>query len=360
MSRREELMRYQVPSITRRSFMRQMAAGTGTAALSPMVAVSSAYAAEQVTLTLCSYGGVYQESQDKAYFKPYQDAHPNVKILQESPQSNAKLIAMVESGNVTWDLAVTSSDFGMGEDTKWLEPIDYSIIDKTQFTEGFADTHRLGSDVESMLMAYRKDKLKEGPEKFADFFDLRRFPGTRLAYKNVHSGIFEAALMADGVSPSQLYPIDVKRALKKLDTIKNQLIWWDTGAQSVQYMVSGEAVIGLLWNGRAVSAAESAPIGLAWGEWFHTDAYWVVPKGAPHKQAAMEALKYFTSPEAQARFTSYLPYGPTNKLALSKVSDKYKFALPTEHEATGIRIDYTWWNKNRREVDQMFKAWLLS
>src|SRR5262249_9894290 len=71
MSGREELMRYQMPSISRRSFMGQMAAGTGTVALSPMVAASSAYAAEQVTLTLCSYGGVYQESQDKAYFKPY-------------------------------------------------------------------------------------------------------------------------------------------------------------------------------------------------------------------------------------------------------------------------------------------------
>jgi putative spermidine/putrescine transport system substrate-binding protein len=180
-----------------------------------------------------------------------------------------------------------------------------------------------------------------------------------LAYKNAR-GIFEIALLADGVSPSQLYPIDVKRALNKLGTIKNELIWWETGAQSVQYMVSGEAVIGQLWNGRAVSAGESAPVALAWGEWMHSDAYWVVPKGAPHKQAAMEALKYFTSPAAQARFTSYLPYGPTNKLALTQVSDKYKSALATEHEATAVQVDYAWWNKNLREVDPVFKAWLLS
>jgi putative spermidine/putrescine transport system substrate-binding protein len=346
--------------ITRRSFVRQMASGTSVAALSPMLTVSAANAAEPVTLTICSYGGVYQEAQDKAYFKPYQDANPHIKILQESPQSKAKLIAMVESGNVTWDLAVTSPDFGMGDDAQWLEPIDYSVIDKSQFTEGFADSHRLGADVESMVMVYRKDKLKEAPQRFVDFFDLQRFPGRRLGYKTVHSGIFEIALMADGVSQSQLYPIDVKRALAKLDTIKSQLIWWDTGAQSVQYMVSGETVIGLLWNGRAVSAAESAPIALAWDEWFHTDAYWVVPKGAPHKKAAMEALKYFTSPDSQIRFTDYLPYGPTNKLALTKVSEKYKFALPTEHASTGIRIDYVWWNKNRREVDQIFKGWLLA
>jgi putative spermidine/putrescine transport system substrate-binding protein len=353
-------MTYQTRSITRRSFMGEMTAGATAAAVSPMIATPTAIAADQIPLTICSYGGVYQDSQDKAYFKPYEQTHPNIRILQESPESNAKLVAMVESGNVTWDLAICSPDFGMDEDAKWLEPIDYSIIDRSQFSDGFAGNYRLGSDVEAMLMAYRKDKLKDPPQRFADFFDLKGFPGRRLAYKIAHGGIFEIALLADGVSPGQLYPIDVKRALNKLNTIKNNLIWWQTGAQSVEYMVSGEAIIGLLWNGRAVSAGESAPVALAWGEWLHTDAYWVVPKGAPHKQAAMEALKYFTLPEAQARFTSYLPYGPTNKLAASMVSNNYKFALPTEHEATGIRADYAWWNKNLHAVDAVFQAWLLS
>lgn len=352
-------MSHQARSITRRLFLRETAAGAGAAAVLPMLSASAVRAADQVTLTICSYGGVYQDAQDKAYFKPYQQAYPNIRIVQESPESNAKLIAMVESGNVTWDLAICSPDFGMDDDAKWLEPIDYSIIDKSQFSDGFAGNYRLGSDVEALLMAYRKDKLKEPPQRFADFFDLQRFPGRRTAYKTPRE-ILEIALLADGVSPSQLYPIDVKRALKKLDTIKNNLIWWETGAQSVEYMVSGEAVIGILWNGRAVSAGESAPVALAWGEWLHTDAYWVVPKGAPHKQPAMEALKYFTSPEAQARYTSYLPYGPTNKLALDKVSDKYKFALPTEHEASGLRVDYVWWNNNLRSVDPQFRAWLLS
>jgi putative spermidine/putrescine transport system substrate-binding protein len=359
-SSKEGLMTCRTQSIARRSFMREMTAGAAAAALSPMIATPAAIAADQIPLTICSYGGVYQEAQDKAYFKPYAQANPNIRILQESPESNAKLVAMVESGNVTWDLAICSPDFGMDDDAKWLEPIDYSIIDKSQFSDGFASNYRLGSDVEAMLMAYRKDKLKEPPQRFADFFDLKGFPGRRLAYKNLHSGILEIALLVDGVSPSQLYPIDVQRALNKLSTIKNNLIWWQTGAQSVEYMVSGEAVIGLLWNGRAVSAGESAPVALAWGEWFHTDAYWVVPKGAPHKQAAMEALKYFTSPEAQASFTSYLPYGPTNKLAIGKVSDKYRFALATEHESTGIRLDYAWWNKNLHTVDPVFQAWLLS
>jgi putative spermidine/putrescine transport system substrate-binding protein len=353
-------MQSEMRSITRRSFISETAAGAGVAIMCPMLAESTVYAADKTTLTICSYGGVYQDSQDKAYFKPYQETNPNVVIAQESPESNAKLKAMVESGNVTWDLAVSSSDFGFDKDAKWLEPIDYSIIDRTQFTDDHAGNYRLGSDVEATLMAYRKDKLKEPPQGFADFFDLKRFPGRRTVWKFAAGGIFEIALLADGASPNNLYPIDVKRALNKLDTIKNQLIWWETGAQSVQYMVSGEAVIGVLWNGRAVSAGESAPVALAWSQWLPTDAWWVVPRGTRHKQAAMEALKYFTSPEAQDRFTSYLPYGPTNKLALAHVSDKYKSALPTEHDAGRIPMSFEWWSENLPKVDPVFQDWLLS
>ena len=187
---REGLMTCQTRSLTRRSFIGAMTAG-GAAAVSPTIATPAAIAAEQIALTICSYGGVYQDSQDKAYFKPYTQANPNIRILQESPESNAKLVAMVESGNVTWDLAICSPDFGMDDDAKWLEPIDYSIIDKSQFSDGFAGNYRLGSDVEAMLMAYRKDKLKEPPQRFADFFDLKGFPGRRLAYKNLHSGILQ-------------------------------------------------------------------------------------------------------------------------------------------------------------------------
>src|SRR5579862_6773647 len=127
-------MGYDGNAITRRRFVGQVAAGAGAASLLPVLGTGRAVAADKTTLTICSYGGVYQESQDKAYFIPYQKAHPNIVIVQDSPESDAKLKAMVESGNVTWDIAITSDSFGFDSDATWLEPIDYSVIDKSQFT----------------------------------------------------------------------------------------------------------------------------------------------------------------------------------------------------------------------------------
>jgi putative spermidine/putrescine transport system substrate-binding protein len=319
-----------------------------------------ALAQENITLTVVSYGGSYQEAQDKAMFMPFQQANPNIKIVQDSPSSNAKLKAMVEAGQVTWNVVNVADDFGLDADGQWLEPIDYSIINRDEIVEGYANTYRVGSDVEATVIAYRSDIHKTAPKSFADFFDLKAFPGKRTAWKYAPGGLFETALLADGVPADKLYPIDVDRALKKLDTIKESLIWWDTGAQSAQFLTSGEASMGLLWCGRAAAAGDSAPVGISWGQWTTQNGWWVVPKGTANKKAAMEAIKFFTSAEASANLTKYLPYGPTNKQALDKTDPRFKGNLPTDHFDTRVAIDFDWWNKNVAKVDPQFQQWLLA
>lgn len=312
-------------------------------------------------LTICSYGGAYQEAQDQAYFKPFAAANPGITIRQDSPESDAKLKAMVEAGNPTWDLVLVADNFGHESDAEWLEPIDYSVIDRNQFLEGYAGKYRVGSDVEATVLAYRKDKVGNvTPKGFADFFDLARIPGKRTAWKFVSGGILETALIADGVSPDKLYPIDVKRALKKLDTIKKDLIWWDTGAQSEQLMTSGEATLGLLWVGRALDGSQPVPLSVDWTQWTTQSGLWVVPKGTPNKDLAMKAIAFFTQPAQQIAFTKLLPYGPTNKNAVDKVDSRFKGQLPTDHLSNRIVVDYAWWAKNSDAVDPIFQEWLLA
>ncbi len=60
--------------------------------------------------------------------------------------------------------------------------------------------------------------------------------------------------MADGVAPDKLYPLDVDRGFKKLDSIKAQTIFWSTNSQAQQLFVDGEVNLGLILNGRAYDA----------------------------------------------------------------------------------------------------------
>lgn len=327
-------------------------------AIAVILAGSGAFA-QDVSLTVSSYGGVYQESQTKAYFQPFLAQNPGIKIVEDTGSSNAKLKAMVETGNVTLDLMITDDSFGLDSDSQWLEPIDYTIIDRSKFIEGAAGTYRVAADIEGTVLAYNSGEFGEAaPKGFGDFFDTTKFPGMRAVWKYAASGIFETALLADGVKPEELYPLDVDRALKKLDTIKESIVWWESGSQSEQLLASGEASIGLVWVGRAVNVADKG-IKIDWTNWTSQTGYWIVPKGTKNKEAAMRAINFFTEPEQQIAFTKYLPYGPSNKNAVEAVDAAFKGNLPTDHLNTQVLMDAEWWAANGAKVDLRFQEWLL-
>ncbi|PTM93606.1 ABC transporter substrate-binding protein [Mycoplana dimorpha] len=335
--------------------MRKTLAITAVAALLTSTAANAA----ETTLTISSYGGGYQEAQSKSYFQPFMAQNPGIKIVEDSSSSNAKLKAMVETGNVTLDLMLTDDSFGLDADAQWLEPIDYSIVDKSKFIEGAAGTYRVASDIEATVLAYNANEYGgEAPNGFADFFDTEKFPGLRAVWKYSASGIFEAALIADGVKPEDLYPIDVERALKKLDRIKDDLVWWESGSQSEQLLASGEASMALVWVSRALSVGEKG-VKIDWTNWTSQTGYWVVPKGTKNKEAAMKAISFFTEPAQQIEFTKYMPYGPSNKHAVDSVDAKFKGNLPTDHLDTRILMDAEWWAENGAKVDLRFQEWLL-
>jgi len=138
---------------------------------------------------------------------------------------------MVESGNVTWDVVDVEYDFALAAaKAGLLEPIDFAVVDKAQIDPRFVTDNAVGSFYYSFVLGYNKDVLKEEPKTWADLFDTTKFPGKRTFYKWSAPGVLEIALLADGVAPDKLYPLDLDRAFKKLDTIKGDIVWWGGGA----------------------------------------------------------------------------------------------------------------------------------
>jgi len=314
-----------------------------------------------IRLTVSSYGSSYQECQDQAYFQPFMAKYPHIRIVQDTSASNAKLRAMVATGNVTLDLMIADDSFGLANHAQWLEPIDYSVIDRAKFIAGAAGDYRVVADVEGTVLAFNTRRFGERqPQGYADLFDVKTFPGSRALWKFAPSGIFEAALLADGVAPENLYPLDVERALRKLDTIKDDIIWWDTGSQAEQLLASGEAVMGLVWIGRAVNVRDKG-IAIDWTQWTSLAGHWVVPKGAKNRAAAMTAIDFFTEPAQQGAFAECVPYGPSNQHAVLQAAARTPFrgSLPTDHLATRVLVDADWWAAHGEAVSLQFHDWLL-
>ena len=315
-----------------------------------------------VTLTFVSYGGAYQQAQTTAWLEPFMAEHPNVTIVQEEPTDYAKLQAMVETGNVTWDVVDVGNDFGLADEEALLEPIDCELVPCDQLRPDLFPTtgNRVPDIVYSVVIGYRTDEFGgAAPTSFADFFDLEKFPGKRGVYNFSSGGILEIALLADGVAADELYPLDVDRALAKLDTIKDEIVYWDTGAQSAQLLADGEVALGMSWNGRIYDIQqEDAPVEIMWDQHILTADYLVIPKGSENVETAMELIAWITSEEHAADLSNHITYAPPNEGAVDKIDESKVPDMPTTYADTGIGFDDEWWNANFDDVDQQWQEWV--
>jgi putative spermidine/putrescine transport system substrate-binding protein len=358
-------------SVTRRQLLKRGAVGGAGFALAPVLAAcgggsaASAGGAKEVTLTFASWGGTYQKAQEKAWLKPYMAANPHVKILQDQPADYAKIKAQVESGNVKWDVCDVFDDFGLKSAAKYLEPIDLSIVknassavDVVQNTE-----HRVADCYSTTNMAWRTDRFKNGqaPKDWAGFFDLKTYPGKRAAWKWASGGILEIALIADGVAPDALYPLDVDRALRKLETIKKEIVWWSSGSESEQVLGDGEAAAAMIWNGRADAIqTQGAPVEYTWKQAMSSPLYLVVPKGTKNKVEAMKFIAYVVAAENNGRISQHIPYSSGYSNAKVEIPADRQSAMPSSHIAELWAKDDQWWDVNFAAADEKFQTWLAS
>ncbi len=309
-------------------------------------------------LTFASYGGVYQEAQRKGWLTPYA-ALTGVKFSESEDSSNATIKAQVESGQVTWDVVDVGNDFGLEANKDVLEPLDYTVIHGDEILPGFSGPYRVADITYGVVLAYRTDKTNGAtPQGWADFFDLTKFPGKRGMYDYSAGGIFEVALMADGVAPKDLYPLDLDRAIKKLNTIKDQLVFWPGGAKSQQLIGTGEVTMSLMWNGRAWSAKniDGKPVAIQWNQQILTADYLVIPKGSPNKADAMKFIAWATCAQNNAAPSQFIPYGPVNKNSKPQADKVPDLAVSNVNETTAY-FDDKWIIDNAKTIDDRYNAW---
>jgi putative spermidine/putrescine transport system substrate-binding protein len=320
---------------------------------------------KRVTLTFVSWGGTYQDAQRKAWLEPYMKANPHVKIVEDQPVDYAKIKAQVESGNVTWDVCDVFDDFGLPSTDKYLEAIDLGVVkNASNASDAVQNTKvRVADCYSSTNLGWRTDKLKGGaaPKNWVDFFDQGSFPGKRAAWKWASGGILEIALLADGVAPDSLYPLDVARALKKLDAIKKDIVWWESGSESEQVVADGEASVAMIWNGRADAIkAQGTPVDYTWEQAMSSPLYLVVPKGSKNSAEAMKFIAWVTDAANNGALSEHIPYSPAYKNAKMNIPADREKDMPSSNIATMWRKDDVWWDSNFSAVDKKFQAWLGS
>jgi putative spermidine/putrescine transport system substrate-binding protein len=356
-------------------------------ATSALVITSGSAFAE--SMTLVSWGGAYQASQTKAYSDPYTAANPDITIIwdESSAEAVAKLRAMNEAGNITWDLVdVEGADSIRLCDEGLAMEIDHDSMlaaapDGTSASDDFGDS--IVSDcfipqiVFSTTVGYRLDMVGDTPPtSICALFDTDTYPGKRALNKRPLANV-EWALLCDGVPKDEIYDVlatseGQDRALAKLDTIKDDVIWWSAAAETPQLLADGEIVMGSTYNGRlfAAIAEQNQPIGMLWDAQMLDFDGWIVPAGLPEDRLArvMDFLNFATDTQRLADQAAYISYGPARASSAPLVGNHADLGIPMAPHmptdpanATNVFVtQYEFWADYRDDIDAKFQAWLAN
>lgn len=354
------------PSFNRRIVLKSAGAiGVGLAV--PALWKSRAFAADQITVA--DDGGATAEAMRVAYYDPFEKA-TGVKVVNvaHDPDPTTQLKVLVDTNNVVWDVCMASpSNVATFPDPSvYFEDLQLSEKDTADVIPTAVSKYWIGVSVFASMMAYRTDKFGDkGPQSWVDFWNVEKFPGRRGLFRDVDS-VLEQALMADGVPPDQVYPLDdakVERGFKSLEKIKPHInVWWTTGAQLTQILQNGEVDMAGAWGGRAYAAiAAGAPVKLVYSQGTYSMDGWTIPKGTPKVDIARQFIRFTLDPKQQAIYAENVLNGPTNKKAFDFLKPERAALLPTSPEnLKGLAFeDYVYWGKNKARLSERYLAWIL-
>lgn len=328
--------------------------------------MSIASGAMAADLTVISFGGASKDVQTEAFYKPFEKASGNRVIAGEYNGEMGKIKAMVDTGSVSWDVVqVEGPELLRGCEDGLFEPLDSNRLGKAEsYVPGTLSECGAGLLVWSMAMAYDAKRLPTAPTGWADFWDTQKFPGKRSLRKGAKYTL-EIALLADGVKKEDLYkvlatPEGVDRAFRKLDQIKPSIQWWESGAQPMQFLASGDVVMSTAYNGRVFAAQEEgAPMKIVWSDSLYAIDSWAIPRGSRNKQAAEDFIAFSLKPEQQKIHTVRLGYGSVNlgttELLDPALVERLNTAPANLQQA--VPVDFSFWVDHGEDLEQRFNAW---
>jgi putative spermidine/putrescine transport system substrate-binding protein len=363
--------------ITRRTLIRR-AAGVGALALAPGVLAAcgdeeepaaggaSKASADWPAITskeviVAGFGGITYEVRRRILFDQFTDLS-GAKVV-EAPWDYGKFVAMLDSSRPEWDM-IDFDGFSMvglldaGAKLAKLEP----WVRRCDLVDEEYRDYAAGGYAYSVVLGWT-DKAGEVGGSWADLFDTAGLPGKRAFPKSIYAGTLELALLADGVPREQIYPLDFDRAFKKLDTIKDSLLFYDSYGQGQQFITQGSATMIVTANSRAQQLKDQSGFDYTFKDAIlYPWSAFPMPAKAPHLDAANALIDFLSSPENQAEVARQLHLGPVVSAAFDQLSEEELAQTPNSPAVreTSFTIDTKAAAEQDADYAKKYADWVAS
>lgn len=318
-------------------------------------------------LTVVGFGGAVQDAFREVYFKPFA-AKNNITVLEDTTNGGlAKQKAMVESGTVTWDVMQMDNDENtMACDQGLLEKIDWSARPAAaDVNPSLYKECGIGALSWGHVMTYDAGKIADGPKNWVDFWDVKKWPGKRGLRKTARMTL-EVALMADGVPLKDVYSVlstkeGLDRAFAKLDELKPNIQWWESGAQPLEWLSSGDVSMTAAYSGRVdLASQQGKQFPIVWNGQISSLEFWGIMKGTENLDQSIALVEFMVSKDPQVAFANSLAYGVSNTKAMEALSPERLAKLPSapDNIKDGLVFDADFWIDNGEELSERFASWV--
>jgi putative spermidine/putrescine transport system substrate-binding protein len=335
---------------------------------SAILATSVVVTAHAADVVIVGPGGSSQDAMRKAVWAPAAKAL-GITFGEDTSENWAEGKAQVDAGAVTWDIeSLNMGEVPLAVKAGILTKLPADIVDRKDFVPGSVNDYCVGNTVFSTLIAYSTAKFGDaGPKNMVDFWDVKKFPGKRAMYKSPR-GNLEAAVLALGHPQSEVYKFlstDEGRqaAIKKIAELKDNVVWFDSGAQSTQLVKDGEVDMIYGWNGRVIAAIDAgAPFKVTYKDGLVDVDCYAVLKGAPHLETAIKFLKEISKPDYVKDLPKYIAYGGANLKAYTGYDEATMARLTSapKNVAQQYTTDFDFWGQYGTKLSEAFDHMLAS
>lgn len=338
----------------------------GSALASAMLPSGAAFAQSQFAgrqVVYATWGGDYERAQVKAYCDSFA-ADTGANVIVDGPVNSERVRVMLESGAADWQVICANDAmmYSLSQEAL-LAKVDESIVDLSQVPEEFRFEYGVAIDTGASVLSYSTTAFSgdKVPSTWADMFDLETFPGRRMLSSSPR-GMLELALLADGVAPADLYPLDLDRAFAKLDQIKDDTVFYESYSQNQQLIVDGAVAMGPLFSNRAYTViSNGANVGMSWDGNLRNVTPVFVPAAAADLDLCWAFVNNMLAPRNQASVANDIAVSPTNPAALEFVRPDLVPWLPAleANSSKGVALSVDYWGANLTEVTSRWQEWLL-
>ncbi|GAB5467481.1 MAG: extracellular solute-binding protein [Rhodospirillales bacterium] len=348
----------------RQTLSRSLAAAAVSGAL-----LSYALPAQSEEVVYATTGGMMREVLEEQMYLPFEE-QTDIEVIPfdiELPDQWARVEGMERTGNVEFDI-VTSTAPDLVDKADLLMVIPCAEMPNIQkyALEGACETYGVARTTGGMLIAYNSDLYPDGgPVTWADFWDVEAFPGPRGLPDTGDRDwwVPAVALLADGVAPEDLFPLDLDRAYAKLDEIKPHVaVWWKTGSQVQQIMRDREVAMTMAYSGRALGVVkEGSPFKMSWDNALKDTGYFSVLKDAPNGEEAIRFIDFFYgNAPAHPVFMRAVNYATSSTVGLDLLPEDERAlyaTYPANYEKL-VTPDFAWIGENRDMLRDRWIAWI--